>query len=358
MTRRKILQIRNRSQRPSRWSGTRRELLKETAGMAMLLAASSTSAENPGRFKIEKRVSCNLAAPNIQERVKVSYQLRVKAARRNLNLPRADQLCNGDETELPKRIACFSKGLPHNDHAEVDGSSYDTLLRALKSGKPYDFERIPLGGYVKLANPQAAFAYSLIGPDCCQLAIPPAPKFSSDRICAELIELYWQALTRDIPFSDYDNNSLILEAVRDLSRFSNFRGLNPHALFRGETSGDLTGPYVSQFLWRDIPLSPIRATQKIRTAVADVNYLTKYEDWLAIQNGSIAGVNQFDQQPRYIRNGRDLGEYVHRDFTYQAFICAALSFSIWGLHLMVLILISIRARRGVLSRLGRRLCLI
>jgi hypothetical protein len=47
--------------------------------------------------------------------------------------------------------------------------------------------------------------------------------------------------------------------------------------------------------------------------------------WLAIQNGALAGVNRFEDQPRYIRNGRDLGEYVHRDFSYQPYLTACLA---------------------------------
>jgi membrane-associated phospholipid phosphatase len=47
--------------------------------------------------------------------------------------------------------------------------------------------------------------------------------------------------------------------------------------------------------------------------------------WLNIQNGKTpASGNTFDPTPRYIRNGRDLAEYVHRDFSYQAFLNAAL----------------------------------
>src|SRR5262249_61328184 len=47
-------------------------------------------------------------------------------------------------------------------------------------------------------------------------------------------------------------------------------------------------------------------------------------DWLACENGAISGVNRFDEKARYIRNGRDLGEFVHRDFTYQAALAAGL----------------------------------
>lgn len=48
--------------------------------------------------------------------------------------------------------------------------------------------------------------------------------------------------------------------------------------------------------------------------------MTKYADWLVVQNGASTGSNQFDPTPHYIHNGRDLGEYVHQDFTYQALL--------------------------------------
>jgi hypothetical protein len=49
-----------------------------------------------------------------------------------------------------------------------------------------------------------------------------------------------------------------------------------------------------------------------------------------IQNGAAAGPSQFDSTPRFIRNSRDLTEYVHRDFSYQHFLNAALILSGFG----------------------------
>jgi hypothetical protein len=40
--------------------------------------------------------------------------------------------------------------------------------------------------------------------------------------------------------------------------------------------------------------------------------------------GFPAWINVLDPAPRYIRNSRDLGEYVHQDFSYQAFLHATL----------------------------------
>ena len=111
---------------------------------------------------------------------------------------------------------------------------------------------------------------------------------------------------------------------------SDFRGpkengrVTGHLLFRGLSAGAQRGPYVSQFLVRDIPLAPLTIPQKIRTGTPGRDAMTDVESWLNIQNGQIAPPLTFDDSPRYIRNGRDLGEYVHRDFTYQASLCACI----------------------------------
>lgn len=254
-----------------------------------------------------------------------AFEVRRRAAdharRRGTAMPHA----NGDEARIPRRIACYSKGLPHDKMGEPDAKAYHVLLKALRSGEHEDFERIPLGGFVKLANPQAALAFELIGPDGCQAELAAAPAFDGAEQAAELVEVYWHALARDIPFAEYGSNPLIRKAAEDLSRLSAYRGQKtPEMLLRGSSAGELTGPYISQFLWKPIPFTPLRVEQKIRTAVPGLDYLTVFDDWLGVQNGRIAGVNQFDPQARYIRNGRDLGEYVHRDFTYQAFLGACL----------------------------------
>src|SRR6185436_15971828 len=146
------------------------------------------------------------------------------AAEQARKLGRAKELANGDENDLPRRIACYSKALPHDKLGEPDLKAYDILIGALKSGEPEEFERIPLGGFSKLANPQAALAFDLVGPDGCQLALAPAPGFADAEQAAEMVELYWHALARDIPFAEYGSHPLIQQAADDLSRQSGFRG--------------------------------------------------------------------------------------------------------------------------------------
>jgi hypothetical protein len=265
------------------------------------------------------------------DRMAAAYSVRLQAAEAGRRHGPAAQRANGDEERVPGMAACYSKGLPHSRSGEVDRHAYEVLAAALRSGRPEDFERVPLGGFVKLANPQAAWAYELVGPDSSQLACAAAPAFAGAEQAAELAELYWQAILRDVAFSDYATHPLAAQAADDLSRLSAFRGpklrgkVEAATLFRGATAGDLAGPYLSQFLLKAIPLTPIAVEQRIRTAAPTLDYVTTFEDWLAIQNGALAGVNRFDDQPRYIRNGRDLGEYVHRDFSYQPYLTACLT---------------------------------
>src|SRR5206468_10793629 len=96
-------------------------------------------------------------------------------------------------------------------------------------------------------------------------------------------------------------------------------------LFRGQTLGDLKDPYLSQFLWKPIPYGATTIPQRYRTTLPGDDHLTSYSEWFNIQNGMVpSGTNVFDSAPRYLRNGRALAKYVHRDFTYQAFLSACL----------------------------------
>jgi len=307
---------------------TRRALLTGAAGLggaALVTGGLGLDLAEAGKRSASRRPP----APEANRLVQ-AFDVRRRAAERARSLGAEAQSTNGDEEGLPGRLACYSKGLPHGPLGVVDSKAYEIYLHALRSGKPEDFERIPLGGFVKLSEPQAAWAFDLIGPDCSQIQCPSAPGFAGAEQAGELMELYWQALARDVPFAEYESHPVTLRAAGELSEQKEFRGpreggkVTPATLFRGSAAGDLAGPYVSQFLLKTIPFLPIKIEARIRTAVPSLDYLTGYEEWLGIQNGVLAGVNRFESAPRFIRNGRDLGEYVHRDFTYQSFLSACL----------------------------------
>jgi hypothetical protein len=154
--------------------------------------------------------------------------------------------------------------------------------------------------------------------------------------------VYWQAITRDIPFSRYDSTQLIAKACADLSRFSVITAprsngaITPQTLFRGPAAGNLVGPYISQFLWKDIPYGSTLLKQRWRTSVPALDYGTRYEDWLSLQNGhSPERPMTYDtSQYRFIRNGRDLGTWVYKDFSYQAFLHAGLILADMGVGIL------------------------
>jgi hypothetical protein len=265
-----------------------------------------------------------------------AFVIRRDAAIFERDRPETPSISNGDEELYPNRIASFSKCLPHNDLGEVDLNAYNAYLKALSSGQWADFEAIPLGGTNKFSNPQASYCYALEGADAAALASPAPPAFSSAQMAAEMVEDYWAAMTRDVPFSQYGTDPTIAQAVADLNKLSDYRGpkvngqVTPDVIFRGSTPGDLTGPYMSQFLLKPVPMGAATMPQLYRTAVAGDDYWTNYTDWLKGQRGGASGSNNFDSTPRYIRNNRDLAAYLLTDWSGQGNVMAALILNSFG----------------------------
>src|SRR3989442_4811147 len=106
-----------------------------------------------------------------------------------------------------------SKGLPNDTTGEVGPPAYSSLLAAVGSMDPNDFANIPLGGNVKLADPQGGLAFDLEGTDSGQLTIPPSPALASAERAGEMVEGYCMALTRDVPFSQYGSAAVTADAI-------------------------------------------------------------------------------------------------------------------------------------------------
>ncbi len=273
---------------------------------------------------------------DVAQRRHRAFVIRRDAAVLQRDRPNQVSASNGDEQLYPNRIANYSKGLPHNQFGEVDLNAYNAMLRALNSGVASDFEAIPLSGTIKLANPQASYCFAMEGADAEAIASPPAATFNSAQAAAEMVEDYWCALTRDVPFSQYSSDPLVNQACADLSKLSDYRApkvngqITPDVIFRGDSPGELNGPYMSQFLWKTIPFGAAQFAQVYRTTVAGDDYMTSYPAWLNVQKAISAGANVFDSTPRYIRNNRDLSEYLDRDFMGQANVLASLLLLSYG----------------------------
>jgi hypothetical protein len=258
-----------------------------------------------------------------------SYRIRLRAAKAERDVPPPDQVNNGDERRYHNFIGNYSQGLPHNSIGEVDPSAYEALLTAVHSGRPSDFANIPLGGNTKLQDPQGGLAFDLEGTDSGQFTIPPAPALASAERAGEMVEDYWMALARDVPFSQYGSEPITAAAIGDLNKLTVFKGPKANGavtadnLFRGPRPGDLIGPYLSQFFLLPVTFGALSVTQKFNAYVADKDYLTDFTFWLAVQNGQGPFPANATSGTTYIKCGRDLGAFVHSDITFQAYLCAA-----------------------------------
>jgi len=261
-----------------------------------------------------------------------SFELRRKAAAREHQVPIPPHPTNGDEERFADRCGTFTKCLPHDSFGRVDPGAFASFLNALNSGQPADFENIVMGLGRKFVNPQAGLCFDLEGTDSGQLAVPPAPSIASAAYAAELIELYWGSLLRDVPFTQYGSSSLAAEAAKELSSLPAFAGprtasgeVTPDVLFRGSFPGETVGPYISQLFITPTHLGAQPISQQQVSYLPNIDYMTDFNSWLDVQNGGASGlVNQVDPQLRFMHAGRNLAAWTHVDVLNQGYYVALL----------------------------------
>jgi hypothetical protein len=309
---------------------------------------------------------------------------------------------NHDEASVQKDrpyIGNFHKTLPHNKYGEVDPASYrkfkGTCL-AIDAGAPINFEEVPSGSLndvdangtlitppfdpringlpdvvsrkspAKFTSPMAGAASEGLGPDPKVMNMPPAPGLLSASAAAEMTELYWMALLRDVPLLAFQapangkaakdacnvvpakERALVDEAVCELhKRFgealdadANTPGglrlvqdlaskqsacdyhckhppgghldLSLSTLFRSGLRDENHGPIISQFFLRDIPYGVQTINVKQVPYIAEKNFLTQHNDWLRAQ---IMGKDRFG---RDYANCNNLADQVAFGETYFA----------------------------------------
>jgi hypothetical protein len=294
-----------------------------------------------------------------------AFVRRNRAARQQLldAAPRSDEPVGDD---IP--VTSFGKGLEHDADGVPTAGAYRSLVAAVEDGSVEGFNAIDLAGdgvpgtapadaSRRLVEPNGALAFQDKGADPHTIQIRPHPAFSSAQAGAEMVELYWRALCRDVPFGDYDGSATVGDAVADLAGLAGYAGprsdadprsggLSPATVFRGVLPGAQTGPRISQFLWTDVPRGAIPLSQRIRVltgasastefrsgsdtslTLEGPDYLTDFGDWLAVQNGvPVPDVNPppnlvarrddpDEQVTRHIVTGRDLANKVRRQVPY------------------------------------------
>lgn len=315
-------------EKPGNASSGKRNFLKLMGGASIGLGLGL-----PGLATAQASTVCGSSGfGGAEGRRSAAYLARINAALAQRAQFECSDTPNGDEESLPANIGSFSKGLAHNELGEVSPSAYQTLVIALRSNTRSLLATVPMGTTppTRLIAPFQGFAYSLAGPDPQGVPCPAPPTFSSAEAAAEMVECYWLALTRDVPYAAYDSDPTIAAACADLNRQPGYRGprtagqVTPANVFRGTFPGELDGPYVSQFLVRPIPHGPYEHEQRLRPFVAGTDFQITYADWLLAQRGGGAGPTPVESASVFLRNGRDLSAYLLTDYGAQPALEAAL----------------------------------
>jgi hypothetical protein len=114
------------------------------------------------------------------------------------------------------------------------------------------------------------------------------------------------------PYARYGQEPITAAAIADLRRFADHQAWTPEPCSAPPTPrlpGVTSGPYISQFLLQPHSFGSTPTQQRYRTTLAGSDHLTSYPAWLAAQNGQpTTATARHDPTPRFIRNGRDLGE--------------------------------------------------
>ncbi len=312
---------------------------------------------------------------------------------------RRNKMTGGVSENVPSLIHSFTKGFQHDVNGFIEEpDDFEEFIRASDSG---DIDIIaalhlahkPVSWLCNIANtakPGGADTrgwesmgtgqtFEIEGYDPQALAIPPAPKLWSHELAAEFVELYWMALIRDVPFSDFPTNTLVMDAVKHLNKLEWFKNRNElgladyerkrkrgyfvtasHAykednIFRANIKGDDIGYHISQFLYVGthsqgkapsedgvdfdasqgyIQYGSIKINQRVRIAKPKKDYMTNWSQWSDIQNaadlrglevyGDVAGPPALENGYRFIWTPRDLATYVHYDALHEAYFNACI----------------------------------
>lgn len=291
-----------------------------------LLALAISSACHAGQdaFAIVRRANRKLQAATT----------RVQPTQNNATQPLALQLTNGDEARYADKRGSFGKALPQLGNGLIDPAAFNVMVAALNNGSSDAFLTIPMGtpGQNRLTDPQASFAFNFDGADTWINVIPAPPTLASEQAADEMVELYWMALCRDVPFNEYATNGTAIAAASELSGLSAFYGprvngiVTAGTLFRGDIPGCLVGPYISQFLYLPVPTgnptdvnggptgTPGIDFQASKVPLAGINFMTDVATWKNIQAGQFPTDSLSYTTTRiFMRNARDLTDYAHFD---------------------------------------------
>jgi hypothetical protein len=258
---------------------------------------------------------------------KEEYRLRVKTAKRYLECKCC--ISSNIDIKIPYFLGVFSKSLPHDELARPNPEAVKIMLKGLNKSIKY-LDQIPYSGTLRLVSPSSIYSLDLVGPFKSTISVIPPPSILSTEGAGEMVELYGMALARDIPFSDYNQNPEIQKIINYLNQTRKFKGpkingkVTPETLFRGNTVGDLKGPFISQFMYLPFKYGSYPIEQKYPPDVPGIDYMTTFATALSVQNGIVLQQAPPPLPKRFIITLRDGSSYIHNDEPPQLFINAML----------------------------------
>ena len=232
-----------------------------------------------------------------------------------------------------------------DDIGVVNPAAWASFKTALASGKMSDWEAIIIGGTRTQNGPQGSYCYDLESLDSVQygnaplpgdptgiIVVPPFDKISSPAYGAQLIEMYWASMLRDVAFTDYGTNATAQAAAAELTKTFGYRGprdgngnVTTDLLFRGNFPGETIGPYMSQLMITPTSFGQQPIDQLQNTYLPGIDFMTDTTTFLQVQNGISTGLStQFDPIRRYLHDGRGLSAWTHNDVLYQGYLIALL----------------------------------
>lgn len=228
-----------------------------------------------------------------------------------------------DLNRSDRHICSFSKSLPHDNKGTTDKDQFEMMLKGIFEDPSY-LSEITLGGKMKLVCPSCIHTYDILGAPKWSYKIDPHPAISSAEAAGEMIELQWMSILRDVPFGAYSTHPLVAQSIEDLNRLSDFRGpkrdgrVTVDTLFRGNSEGDLIGPFVSQFLYIPVKQGIGKISQLYGFDTPGSDFLLTRESVVRTLNGDVTP-HSVSSVHRYMSTLRDGATYVHYDEPVQAF---------------------------------------
>lgn len=156
-----------------------------------------------------------------------------------------------------KLLEIFSKSIQHDKNGVPSKEEIRKLLIGVFEDRSV-LNRINYPNRMSFVNPSAIACVSLVDNNKATIPFPSPPALDSAEFAGAMVELFAMALVRDVPFQEYQTNSTIQKVIKDLNQLTDFRGpkaegvVVPSTLFRGNSNGDLIGPYMYHNFYGEI----------------------------------------------------------------------------------------------------------